>query len=206
MKKDVINYIWTDKKRTIFGLPISFTRYFLTEDKFITRKGFLSIEEDELDLYRVIDKKLVLPFGQRMFGCGTIVMNVKDVDTPIKEVKSIKAPRDVLAQLDKYININRDRYRVRGRDMVGGDGGHCHDHDDFDINDDIIYSSIRIRGFRRSFCESLFWKGKCECFQKNIFSPLKARGTGLRPVKSRYSYTAWAMERKSFLMNLIDLA
>ena len=62
----------------------------------------------------------------------------KDVDTPIKEVKSIKAPRDVLAQLDKYININRDRYRVRGRDMVGGDGGHCHDHDDFDINDDII--------------------------------------------------------------------
>ena len=60
MKKDVINYIWTDKKRTIFGLPISFTRYFLTEDKFITRKGFLSIEEDELDLYRVIDKKLVL--------------------------------------------------------------------------------------------------------------------------------------------------
>ena len=56
MKKDVINYIWTDKKRTIFGLPISFTRYFLTEDKFITRKGFLSIEEDELDLYRVIDK------------------------------------------------------------------------------------------------------------------------------------------------------
>ena len=174
MKKDVINYIWTDKKRTIFGLPISFTRYFLTEDKFITRKGFLSIEEDELDLYRVIDKKLVLPFGQRMFGCGTRGMNVKDVDTPIKEVKSIKAPRDVLAQLDKYININRDRYRVRGRDMVGGDGGH--------------------------------WRGKCECFQKNIFSPLKARGTGSRPAKSRYSYTAWAMERKSFLMNLIDLA
>ena len=64
-----------------------------------------------------------------MFGCGTIVMNVKDVDTPVKEVKSIKAPRDVLAQLDKYIDINRDRYRVRGRDMVGGDGGHCHDHD-----------------------------------------------------------------------------
>ena len=78
------------------------------------------------------------PADAETFGCGTIVMNVKDVDTPVKEVKSIKAPRDVLAQLDKYININRDRYRVRGRDMVGGDGGHCHDHDDFDIHDDII--------------------------------------------------------------------
>ena len=46
-----------------------------------------------------------------------------------------RAPRDVLAQLDKYININRDKYRVRGRDMVGGDG-HLHDHDDFDLHDD----------------------------------------------------------------------
>ena len=100
MKNDGIDYIWTDKKRTLFGLPISFTRYFLTKDKFITRKGLLRVEEDELELYRVIDKKLVLPLFQRMFKCGSIVMNVKDVDTPVKEIKSVKAPRDVLAQID----------------------------------------------------------------------------------------------------------
>lgn len=132
MKKDLFEYIWTDKKRTIFGLPISFTRYFLTETKFITRKGLLSVEEDELELYRVTDKKLVLPFGQRMFGCGTIIMNVRDVDTPVKEIKSVKAPREVLEKLDKYININRDKYRTRGRDMIGGDfyGGHVDDDPD----------------------------------------------------------------------------
>ena len=62
MKKNDINCIWTDKKRTLFGLPLSFTRYFLTETKFITRKGLLNIEEDELDLYTVTDKKLVLKF------------------------------------------------------------------------------------------------------------------------------------------------
>lgn len=121
MKKDMFDYIWTDKKRTLFGLPLSFTRYFLTETKFITRKGFLNVEEDELELYRVTDKKLVLPLGQRIFKCGTIIMNVRDVDTPVKEVKSVKAPREVLAKLDEYININRDRYRTRGRDMIGGD-------------------------------------------------------------------------------------
>ena len=132
MKKDVIDYIWTDKKRTIFGLPISFTRYFLTEDKFITRKGFLSIEEDEMELYRVTDKKLVLPIGQRMFGCGTVVINVKDVDTPVKEVKSIKKPREFLAMLDKQVNIKRDKYRVRGRDLVGADPFHDHIDNDFD--------------------------------------------------------------------------
>lgn len=126
MKKKDFDYIWTGKKRTIFGLPLSFTRYFLTETKFITRKGLLSLEEDELDLYTVTDKKLVLKFTQRIFGCGTIVMHVVDTDTPVKEIQSIKQPREVLAMLDEHINKQRDRYRTRGRDLIGGiDGFDC---------------------------------------------------------------------------------
>ena len=131
-KKAPFDYIWTDKKRTLFGLPISFTRYYLTNDKFITRKGFLTVVEDELDLYKVTDKKLVLKLGQRIFKCGTIVMNVKDVDTPLKEVKSVKKPRDVLALLDKQININRDKYNIRGRDMIGGGAPGFHPMDAMD--------------------------------------------------------------------------
>lgn len=130
MKKTDIDYIWTDKKRTIFGLPLSFTRYFITETKLITRKGFLNIEEDELELYRVTDKKLVLPIGQRIFGCGTVSLHVKDVDTPIKDVMSVKKPREVLALLDKYINLNRDKYNIRGRDMMSPDHPHCDDFSD----------------------------------------------------------------------------
>ena len=49
MKKDVFDYVWTDKKRTFLGLPWSFTRYYLTESKFITRTGIFSVQEDELD-------------------------------------------------------------------------------------------------------------------------------------------------------------
>ena len=133
MGKNDIDYIWTDKKRTIFGLPLSFTRYFLTESKFITRKGFLRIEEDEFDLYRVMDKKLILPLGQRIFKCGSILIHVKDVDTPEKLVKSVKVPRKVLALLDEHIEKARDKYYVRGRDMVGNvpfdDGDGMHDSD-----------------------------------------------------------------------------
>ena len=140
MKKDTFDYIWTDKKRTLFGLPLSFTRYYLTESKFITRRGFLSVEEDELELYRVTDKKLKLPLGQRMFGCGTIIMNVRDIDTPVKEVKSVKAPREVMELLDKHINLNRDKYRTRGRDLIGDIyGGHPNDMDiDGDGHPDIF--------------------------------------------------------------------
>lgn len=134
MKAD-FDYIWTDKKRTIFGLPISFTRYFLTEKKFITRKGFLNIVEDEFDLYRVKDKKLVLPFGQRIFGCGTVIINVKDVDTPQKEVKSIKEPRKFLQLLDEQVEKLRDTYSIRGRDMISG-GRPVHDFDDSPDEDD----------------------------------------------------------------------
>ncbi len=131
MKKNDFDYIWTGKKRTLFGLPLSFTRYYLTETKFITRKGFLSLEEDELDLYTVTDKKLVLKFTKRIFGCGTIIMNVVDTDTPIKVIESVKKPREVLALLDKHINIQRDRYRTRGRDLIGYDDCDC-EHDDCD--------------------------------------------------------------------------
>ncbi|MBQ1538545.1 MAG: PH domain-containing protein [Ruminococcus sp.] len=128
MKKDLFDYIWTDKKRTLFGLPLSFTRYFITETKFITRKGFLNVEEDEFELYKVTDKKLSLPFGQRMFGCATITLHVRnDTDTPVKEIKSIKNARDVLSILDKQIDMNRDKYNIRGRDMYGHDN-----HGEFD--------------------------------------------------------------------------
>lgn len=124
--------IWTDKKRTLFGLPLSFTRYILTEKKFITRKGFLSITEDEIELYRVVDKSLRLPFGQRMFGCGTVIINCRDTDTPVKEVVSIKKPRDFMNIFEKQVDIQRDKYRTRGRDMMASDIHMGCDHDDYD--------------------------------------------------------------------------
>lgn len=128
MKAD-FDYIWTDKKRTFLGLPISFTRYFLTDSKFITRTGFFTIVEDEFELYRVTDKKLVMPLSQRIFGCGTVVINVRDVDTPVKEVKSIKDPRELMNMIDERVDKLRDRYNIRGRDMING---HC----DYDGDDD----------------------------------------------------------------------
>lgn len=124
-KKEEFDYIWTDKKRTIFGLPLSFTHYFLTETKFITRTGFLSIDEDEIDLYKITDKKLKIPFSQRLFKCGSIIIYSKDTDTPQKEVRSIKTPRKVSELIDRYVNAQRDKYGIRGRDMMGTDDCDC---------------------------------------------------------------------------------
>ena len=129
-----INAVWTDKKRTVFGLATPFTRYILTEKKLITRRGLLSIHEDEVELYRVIDKSLKLPFGQRIFGCGTVIINCRDTDTPVKEITSVKNPRGFMEILEKHVDIQRDKYRTRGRDMIAPDRMECdHDvHDDYD--------------------------------------------------------------------------
>lgn len=143
-KKEAFKYIWRDRKRTFLGLPWSFTVYFLTESKFVTRTGFFNLSEDELDLYKVTDKKLVLPFWQRIVGCGTIVIYVRDTDTPQKEVRCIKKPREVLAMLDRQIDAQRDRYNTRGRDLyaaqMGGMPPHpMHHPDEFDPDGDDMH-------------------------------------------------------------------
>lgn len=122
-KKEPFDYIWRDRKRIAFGLPWSFTTYLLTETKFVTRKGFFNLDEDELDLYKVTDKKLKLPFWQRLVGCGTIIIYVRDTDTPIKEIHCVKKPREVLSLFDKQIEEQRTRWNTRGRDLYSAMGG-----------------------------------------------------------------------------------
>lgn len=122
--------LWQDRKRTLFGLPWSFTRYYLTEKKLITSVGFFSISEDEIDLYRITDKRLHLSFLQRIFGVGSIIVLSKDVDSPIKTIKSVKKPREVMELLDKHIQSQRNHYRVQGRDMIGT----VHEHAEYEID------------------------------------------------------------------------
>lgn len=118
MAKNEFNYIWTDKKRTLFGLPLSFTRYYLTETKLITQTGFLNIHEDEIELYKITDKSISRSFGERLVNCGTITIHSKDSDTPVKQIDSVKNVRQVIELIDKYMNQMRDKYNIRGRDLV----------------------------------------------------------------------------------------
>lgn len=113
-----VKVAWYGKK-CIMGLPISFTTYILGEDKLITKTGFLNLKEDELELYKVTDKQCDFPLGQRIVGCGTLKVISTDKDTPIKVLKSIKNPRKVKQLIDKLVTQQRDKYVVRGRDMIG---------------------------------------------------------------------------------------
>lgn len=131
MGKNDIDYIWTDKKRTVFGLPLSFTRYFLTEKKIIRRTGFFNISEDEVNIYKITDKKLTLSLGERVFGCGSIRVWSKDTDTRTLDLAHIKDPRKISELIDEQLNKERDKYGIRGKDMIVD----AHDHDMCGVHD-----------------------------------------------------------------------
>ena len=67
-----MDYLWSDRKRTFLGLPWSFTKYNLTEERLFIETGFFNKKEDEVRLYRITDVSLTRSFGQRIVGVGTI--------------------------------------------------------------------------------------------------------------------------------------
>ena len=68
--KTGIDTIWEDRKR-ILGMPISFTKYYLSEDRLFVQTGLLSMKIEETLLYRVTDISARVGLFQRIFGVGT---------------------------------------------------------------------------------------------------------------------------------------
>ena len=85
-----VDYVWKDRRRTFLGLPWSFTRYSLCEDRLFIKTGFLSIKEDEVRLYRIIDITLKMSLFQRIFGLGTIHCCSADHTMGEFDIKNIK--------------------------------------------------------------------------------------------------------------------
>lgn len=127
LRKDYGNVLWAGRK-CICGLPISFTRYILTDTVLYTKIGLLNLREDEIELYRIFDKKITFTVFQRMVRCGTITLMSKDTDTPEKKLESIRFPREAKRILDEAVKLERDKYYVRGRDMIGS-VGHPHEQE-----------------------------------------------------------------------------
>ena len=116
--------VWKDRKRTILGLPLSFTTYRLTEEKLTIETGFLSKREEEIRLYRIMDITLVRPLGQRLFGVGTIHLCTADKTTPEIDIQKVKHPTEVKNMLSDMIEAERDRKRVSAREFMDEEEEH----------------------------------------------------------------------------------
>ena len=115
------NVIWSDRKRWLFGLPWSFTRYRLYDDKFVIDTGFFTRREDEIRLYRILDISLNRTFGERLFGLGTIHCCTGDKTSPEFDIKHIKNSRELKDILSDMIEEEREKRRVGTREFIDGE-------------------------------------------------------------------------------------
>ena len=99
-----------DRKR-YFGLPISFTRYYLVESedwlKLYSSIGFLSIRGEEVNLYRVYDISVRATLSNRIFGTGTLILHCSSNSSEEIHLIRIKNPYKVRAMLSELIEQER---------------------------------------------------------------------------------------------------
>lgn len=115
-----IEYIWKDRKR-FWGMPLSFTRYALSEDRLFLSEGFLNIKDDEILLYRVRDIDTSRNLWQRIFGVGTVAVMSSDKSMPILVLKNVKNPIAVKELIHKQVEEMKIRRRVRVGEIMTND-------------------------------------------------------------------------------------
>lgn len=122
--------IWMDRKRrTIFGLPWSFTRYSLTPSRLFIQTGFLTSHEDEIRLYRIKDISYTQSLAERIAGTGTLHIVSSDASTPQVLLHHIKNAKKVKAVLSQAVEVSRRENGVHTSELVGGPGPHRHPGD-----------------------------------------------------------------------------
>ena len=126
-----IKCLWKDRKRHL-GLPLSFTRYQLSEDRLFVSVGLLNIKDDEVLLYRVRDIDTQRSLWQRIFGVGTVTVMSSDKTMPTLVLKNIKDPLMVKELIHNQVEEMKIQRRVRFGEIATTDMGNDDDLDDMD--------------------------------------------------------------------------
>ena len=125
--------LWQDRKRYL-GLPLSFTIYSFSKNKFYMKTGIFNTKSEEILLYRILDITYKQSFGQKIFGVGSVILNTADKTTPVLEIRSIKTPDRVRKALSTLVEQRRDEKRVTGKEMFGAASSHDFGDADLDLD------------------------------------------------------------------------
>ncbi len=110
--------LWKDRRRRL-GLPLSFTRYSLDEDRLIIRIGLLRTVTNETLLYRILDIKLTQSLWQKLFNVGTLTLYTADQSDNQLFLLSVRRPEKVRRALSELVERERTEKRLLGREMFG---------------------------------------------------------------------------------------
>ena len=110
--KTGIDTIWEDRKR-ILGMPISMTKYYLSEDRLFVQTGLISMKIEETLLYRVSDISVRVGLFQRIFGVGTIIIHSSDKSAPHVDLVNVKEPLVVKELIHKHVETMKVSRNIR---------------------------------------------------------------------------------------------
>ena len=130
-----IDYIWADRKR-ILGMPLTFTRYRMSEDRLFLSTGCFTTKDDEILLYRVRDISLTITLWQRIFGVGTVTIISSDKTLPTLELKNIKQPRMIKEKIHQQVEEMKIRRRMRIGEIMTDQNPNDDDDTDLDRFDE----------------------------------------------------------------------
>lgn len=106
--------MYTERKRSLFfGLPLSFTKYHIGEEKITINKGLLRTTEDDTLMYRIQDVKLTKGLLERIFGLGTVVCYSSDVTDAQLCLVHIKKSKEI----KEYIVKASEQQRIKVRTL-----------------------------------------------------------------------------------------
>ena len=120
MNKKIL--LWYARKRLWCGLPWTFTKYGISEDRFFVESGLFNTREYEVRLYRIMNVSLHRTFLQKIFGLGTVHFDSSDKDLGCFDIKNIRDSEDVKEILSQQVEKERQRNRVTAREYMTEDG------------------------------------------------------------------------------------
>lgn len=107
-----IKMMWNDRKR-ICGLPITFTKYSMSDDRLFLERGLLNTSQEEILLYRVRDISLNISLWQRIFSVGTITVKSSDKTLPELKIQNVRDPRNVKEAIHNQVEITKRSRNMR---------------------------------------------------------------------------------------------
>lgn len=110
--------LWKDRKRHL-GLPLSFTKYSVTESRIFVETGFFNSKEENILLYRVRDISLTRTLWQKICGVGTVHIYASDKTSAHTDLKNIRRCKEVKELIHENVEKSKVNRRMSTTELLG---------------------------------------------------------------------------------------